>query len=320
MTAWLAVIAVLTFCLLWFYKRIGLRFGFLDYPSARGQHHRPVVVGAGIMIAFTVIAAIGLADSIDKSLMNNPLIFLAMAGCFTLTGFFDDLYRLSPRIRLVIYGVGSALFLADQPMPFENELLAALMLPVLWITLVWAINLYNFMDGIDGFATVQALAVLLSMAWLASLSPAPAHKLIGLLLVPCAALVPFLIFNWAPAAMFLGDAGSVFLGFYLFAMGLTAALVQPLLAVAWLILMMPFLIDATLTLLLRLGAGHSPHIAHRDHCYQRLARMTGSASTCALGLVCLQVFWQVPLAWWATVGDSPASLVVIFSAIPGLKK
>ena len=318
MIAHLVTIALLVVVLLKLYQRIGLRLGILDYPSNRGQHAHPVVVGAGIVITIVVVFVIGLLGWFDKSVLNNPLVFLAVGACLGVIGFLDDLYQLSPGTRLMFYFLGSIVFIASQPVPFEQGMFWVLTVVLLCIALVWVTNLYNFMDGLDGFATVQAIAVLGGMAILAALSPAPAHELIGMLLVPCAALVPFLFFNWAPASMFLGDAGSVFLGFYLGAMGLVAFNVQPTLAIAWLILMAPFLVDATLTLLLRVAAGNSPYIPHRDHCYQRLARMTGKASLCTLGLGFLQLCWQFPLAWWATMGDSPTWLVVIFSVIPSL--
>jgi Fuc2NAc and GlcNAc transferase len=116
----------------------------------------------------------------------------------------------------------------------------------------------------------------------------------------------------------MGDAGAIPLGFVLALMGLMAFLTDLSVGLAWLILMMPFLIDTGLTLGIRILLGEPPHIAHRDHAYQRLTTQVGSPMPITLGLLGMQVIWQFPLA--VTVVNSTVfpPLLVLLSAIPSV--
>ena len=116
----------------------------------------------------------------------------------------------------------------------------------------------------------------------------------------------------------MGDAGAVPLGFYLALLGLVALCIDPALGWVWLILMMPFLIDSGFTLCIRLLKGHAPHIAHRDHAYQRLTLRAGSSLPVILGLLGMQVAWQFPLAVTIVTAQVFPPLLVLLSAIPAL--
>ena len=114
----------------------------------------------------------------------------------------------------------------------------------------------------------------------------------------------------------MGDAGAIPLGFVLALMGLMALLTDLSVGLAWLILMMPFLVDTGFTLCIRVLAGEPPHIAHRDHAYQRLIVRTGSSLPITLGLLGMQVIWQFPLAVTAVNSTVFPPLLVLLSAIP----
>ena len=130
--------------------------------------------------------------------------------------------------------------------------------------------------------------------------------------------MPLLWFNWPPAKLFMGDAGAIPLGFVLALMGLMAFLTDPSVGLAWLILMMPFLVDTGFTLCIRVLSGEPPHIAHRDHAYQRLSAQLGSALPVTLGLLGMQVIWLFPLAVTAINSAVLPPLLVLLSAIPAV--
>ena len=160
--------------------------------------------------------------------------------------------------------------------------------------------------------------VAMGMGLIASFGAFPNAQLAWLSAMLFACWVPLLWFNWPPAKLFMGDAGAIPLGFVLALMGLMAFLTDPSLGFAWLILMMPFLVDTGLTLCIRVFAGEPPHVAHRDHAYQRLSMQMGSPLPVTLGLLGMQVIWQFPLAVTAVNSAVFPPLLVFLSAMPSV--
>lgn len=290
------------------YRAIALRVGLVDKPNDRSQHEVPTVVGAGAPIALATLLAV---LCIKESVFLGSYIFMGCCLVISAIGLADDRFHLPSSARLLAYLSISGLVVLVE---FPGINMGLLALAVL--ALVWNVNLVNFMDGADGYAATQTLAVCGGFAILTTVAGAPE---IGLLcLVLGGALVPFLFRNWPPASMFMGDAGAVFIGFYLGVMGLLAASFDFRLGLAWLILMMPFVLDATGTLLIRLVQGHLPHVAHQDHAYQRFLQRSGSVPLLNIGLLMLQGVWQFPLASWVVLGSYSPLLPVILSPIPSL--
>lgn len=222
---------------------------------------------------------------------------------------------------------------------------------------IWWINLFNFMDGIDGIAGSQALFMLLAGVLLRSLMT-PLHGGAGshawqlptgglllaspftdplslISLVVAAATVGFLLLNWAPASIFMGDAGSLFLGFMILAMAAldlgiavqaghrlaaetgampTARMLLPLWT--WLILGATFISDATLTLLRRLLRGKNPGTPHRSHAYQHLSRHYASHHRAALVYCRINLFWLLPAALLAVAYPDHAALTAAIAFLP----
>lgn len=297
--------------------------GIIDRPNERSAHDKPTVVGAGVGVVLGVSVAIIGLDSQGVVVWHLPWLLMAMLFVLTAVGLIDDRYNLSSRSRLTVYFLAAAavvsfefsdIFGTEALLSAPSILLAGLTI----IALVWMINLYNFMDGLDGFAISQCLVVCTGLGLLALLGPATDAALAYQCFALASAAAGLFIFNWPPARVFMGDAGAVPIGFLLGVLGLAAYRSDAALAAAWLILMMPFLVDATLTLMIRALAGHPPHIAHADHLYQRLARKTGSALPVNLGLLMLQAVWQFPLAMLAIYSPFWMLFSVIFSAIPTL--
>jgi Fuc2NAc and GlcNAc transferase len=180
--------------------------------------------------------------------------------------------------------------------------------------LVWMLNLYNFMDGIDGIAGVEALTVGAggtAVYWVAGMSMGGDTVLPALL---AAAALGFLAWNFPPARIFMGDAGSGFLGLMLGAFSLQAAMVRPALFWCWLVLLGVFIVDATVTLIRRLLRGERVYEAHRSHAYQHASRKFGAHRPVTLAVAALNIFWLLPWAMAIASGrvDGVVGLVVAY--------
>lgn len=263
------LVPVLAFGVAWGVTRACCRPGawlyFLDQPNERSLHVTPtprtggVGVMAGLLAGWALVALAGLG--------SLPLAAaLTGAGGLALVGLADDRFGLSARLRLLAQLLVAGAYLALLgPAGGELEWLA------LGLGLVWMGNLYNFMDGSDGLAGGMALFGFAAFAVAAALAGQA-----GLALVctgVAAAAAGFLVFNFHPARIFMGDVGSVPLGFLAGALGLAGResgawpLWFPLLVFA------PFILDATVTLLRRALRGERIWQAHRTHYYQRLVQM-----------------------------------------------
>lgn len=235
-------------------------------------------------------------------------ILLIAAACLglvlALAGWLDDRKGLPPGVRLLIQaGVVFTLLVILFPLP-PLELPFGIDLSGYWLMLagvlaaLWWINLFNFMDGIDGLAATQAIFMLGAaglLAWWGQ--PAIADDEIWIaILATVAAALGFLTLNWPPARVFMGDAGSLFLGFVMVFFALQTISSGWLGYPAWMILGALFVVDATVTLLARLARGERPHEAHRSHVYQRLARRWGAHLPVTLLYMGANIFWIFPLA------------------------
>lgn len=290
------------FCGLWWY---GARSRHVDVPNERSLHTTPTPTsgGVGIIAAFVVVTLI----SADIPSLLFPLLLPVVVLC--ITGVVDDLRGLSVVTRLVLQAACAAwvIFMAESPLPVPFAALMAV------FCLVGFTNAFNFMDGIDGLAATQAAFVGLAGAWLLSRTGGPDH-LVLLLSVAGACSLGFLVWNWPPARLFMGDAGSLPLGLLLTALALLSSQNDALPLWCWVILWAPFLCDAGITLLLRLTARKPVFRAHREHAYQRLAAQGHRNVT--VGLLIADLIGLLPLAWIAATHPAYASLAALAAVLP----
>ena len=235
----------------------------LDRPNQRSLHGRPVPRSGGISIAAGVAACAAASDAVT---LQGVGAILAIAGGLALISFADDILALPVLLRLAahIAAAGAALGLAVGVA--EPALFAVLLLAIAWYA-----NLYNFMDGSDGLAGGMAVLGFGAYAWVAHQT---GHGALATASGGIAvATIAFLLANFHPARIFMGDVGSVPLGFLAGAMGVLGwrdgvwPLWFPVLVFA------PFVCDATLTLVKRLLRRERVWEPHKDHYYQRLVRM-----------------------------------------------
>jgi Fuc2NAc and GlcNAc transferase len=306
----LIAMALLVSLGLWAFVRLAPHWGLVDQPNSRSLHTTPTVVSGGI-VPMLVLAAT-LYTTIDfPGAQAVALIALAL----TAIGLLDDRRGLPSGLRFLCY-LAAGLLLCWFLLPAGLASIAVLAMA--GVAAAWCINLVNFMDGADGLVSTQALCVAMGMGLIATFGTAPNAQLAWLCAMLFASCAPLLWFNWPPAKLFMGDAGAIPLGFVLALMGLMAFLTELSVGLAWLILMMPFLVDTGFTLCIRVFAGEPPHIAHRDHAYQRLSVQVGSSLPITLGLLVLQVIWQFPLAVTAVSSAIFPPLLVLLSAIPSV--
>ncbi len=285
-------------------RHYALRGGLLDFPVSRSLHEEATPVGGGIVIALLFLAyagALGLLGDIESH------VFPALAGgaLIALVGLLDDLWKLSLSWRLTAQfaaAVWAVLWLGNvPPIDFlfftlgESLLLDALAV----LALVWLLNLYNFMDGIDGLAAGELVFVNVLGFMIAVYADDAALGLLSAGLG--AAALGFLAWNWPPARIFMGDAGSNFIGFSLGVLALLSMLHGSMTVWTWLLLLGVFVSDATVTLLRRVLRGDRWFEGHCSHAYQHAVERLGSHRRVTLAVLGLNCFWLAPLAWLTVI-------------------
>ena len=275
-------------------RSILIRRSILDQPNERSSHSVPTPRGGGIAIAGVTLLSALLILGGDSWPPRKLVVFLASSLLVAVVGWLDDLYRLSNRVRSVA-SLSAAVLLIWQfgvfreiPLPPASVSIApglGFVLSVLWI--VGLTNAYNFMDGIDGIAGLQAVIGGLGLVWLGYSSANIAVWLVALAAAGSAA--GFLVHNWQPARIFMGDVGSTFLGFAFAALILDLTSHDSVLLLAGALLFWPFLFDTSFTFVRRLFRGERVFEAHRGHLYQRLVQTGMSHRTVTILYGCLSV-------------------------------
>ena len=279
--------AVLTWGATWVFLRAMQARNRLEPPSARGMHAAPVVTGAGAVIVAVVIALAAVnSGSGARAFVVTVLTVVALLAVLSWVD--DHRGGLSPAARLAAQSAAVALMLfqlddAERVLPALPLVAERVLLGVAW---VWFINLFNFMDGIDGLAGSETVAVAFG-CFLVSAFATATHPAGSLALIVAGAAAGYLMWNWHPAKLMMGDTGSIPLGFLLGWLLIDLALRGY--PAAALILPLCFVTDATLTLIRRICRGETPWQAHRDHTYQRAALATGSHAAVVVRFIAANV-------------------------------
>lgn len=293
------------------------RLGLVQAPNARASHVVPTPTGGGIGIMCGGAVA-GLAASISGGWIWAMCTVLALV--IGAVGLVDDLRNLNAATRLVLQTAlvavlfalvpGLSSVLAGLPFPAAAGIaLAAIMAGVWWL------NLFNFMDGIDGLAATQG-AVILAAAALQILLRDPTAAAAQYALGMCAALVGFAVFNWPPARIFMGDAGSYFTGFALLVLASATSASGTLSPAFWIVLAAMLVSDATVTLLRRAMRGEAIFEAHRSHAYQRLALRFGRHRPVTVLYLSYEILCLVPLGLFVEGHPDLAVPVLVLAYLP----
>lgn len=321
----MAAVAIISLLMTGILRRYALARSLVDVPNARSSHQVPTARGGGVAIVLTFLCSLFVLALTD--LLSWPAMFAlwGAGGAVALIGFLDDHGHIPARWRLLghfsaafwaLYWLGGLPPVSFFGAPIE---LGALGYVLAAVYLVWLLNLYNFMDGIDGIASVEAICVCSGGALL--------YVMLGITstLQPMAWLPPmllamavagFLYWNFPPARIFMGDAGSGFLGVTLGIFSLQAAWVAPQLLWSWLILLGVFVLDSTWTLLRRLFRGEKVYEAHRSHAYQYASRQFGSHLPVTLCVMGINLLWLLPIALFVGMGELEGLLGVVVAYTP----
>lgn len=302
------------------FRRYALAKKLLDVPNERSSHAVATPRGGGLAIVVTMLALLPILAAVDV-VSWHPIVGLMGSGAVVAAvGFADDRYRLSASVRLVGHFAAALWLLAWTGLPTVRVF--GLVVEPAWLVevaaatyLVWLLNLTNFMDGIDGIAGVEVISVGACGAFVCAVAaPDSTEWAIALALV--ASTLGFLIWNWPPAKIFMGDAGSGFLGLMLGALSLQAGLLAPMLFWSWVILLGTFVVDASVTLLRRLLRGERLHEAHRSHAYQHAALLCKSHLPVVLVVGGLNLGWLFPIALLVALGTLEAGLGLLIAYTP----
>jgi Fuc2NAc and GlcNAc transferase len=293
-----AAAALLAACGTALVRRHALARGQLDVPNARSSHTAPTPRGGGLAIVVVVLAATIVAALFAELPVNQGAALVLGGGMVAVVGYYDDVrgLKILPRLAVhLIAAVIAVLALASVDSVFPR-LHTGIAVAVLVLTVLWSINLFNFMDGIDGLAASQATFVFMASAALIAACRGADVPALSLLAVTAGACAGFLCWNWPPARIFMGDVGSGFLGFWIAAIALALDRVQALSVWTTTILMAVFIADATVTLLRRMLRREPWHEPHRSHAYQALARRWHGHRKVTLALWAINLLLVLPLA------------------------
>lgn len=331
-------------------RRVALRRQIIDIPNERSLHKRPTPRGGGIGFVTTFLALASVLWITGNMFLNHFAILLIGGGALAVVGYVDDWRSLTPYHRLAYHigaAVGAIILLGGMP-PLDLGFTV-----IEWgivghlvgvIGIVWLINLYNFMDGIDGIAAGEAVVVagivgywaldfqrMIDTAFSSAVTPPtsiPSEELIdtaasitqmpvGFLAAGLAmACLGFLIWNWQPARIFMGDVGSGFLGYVIAVLALITAHASPIMLWVWLILLAVFITDTLLTLLNRIRRGETWHKAHRSHAHQHATMRYKSHAGITTAVLIINVVWLAPLAWLALSNPQWVLLITALAYVP----
>jgi Fuc2NAc and GlcNAc transferase len=305
-------------------RRYAVARCIVDVPNERSLHENPVPRGGGLAVAATVLSGMVLLAISDNVPVTWTVAVVGGGAPVALVGWLDDRQHVTRRrIRAFVHFAGAAWalwWLGGLPalslgsftlvMPVIGTVLAA-------VGIVWWTNLYNFMDGIDGLAGGQAVTVAAAAGVLVLLTGGdpvlawPAFLLAG-------AAAGFLLLNWSPARIFMGDVGSGFIGFVFATLAIATENAGALPLLVWVLLSGVFLFDSTVTLLRRMLRGEKWYHGHRVHAYQRLVTAGHSHAAVTTGILVATAVLAVVAYHVASDGNAAAASALAVALLSGL--
>lgn len=300
-------------------RAAALHIGFLDKPVARSSHSNPTPIGGGLAVVLPVFIASAYAfytGHLERG------FFLSLFGAYAvaLVGLIDDLKNVHAMWRIPLHfgaALWSLFWLGEVPVldfGFFTILNQSVLVALALLALVWLTNLFNFMDGIDGLAGAELLFVT-GFSLITGISGMESGGS-GLLTVACASAAGFLVWNWHPARIFMGDVGSSFAGFFIGLMALFTVKAGVMTYWTWLILLATFAVDATFTLACRFWRGDRWFEGHNTHAYQHATRKFQSHSKVTITNLLINVCWLTPLAVASVLYPNFGGLFSLIAAAP----
>jgi len=274
----------------------------------------PTPRGGGLAIVVVVLVA--LISLCYRAIISLDVCFaLSGSGIIAaMVGFWDDHRDVSVRTRILVHFLAASwilFWLGGFPGIATGITAWRVSQNLFWlIGLVWLLNVYNFMDGVDAIAGSEAIFISCGAGLLLLWGGANGLAMVAFIIA--AATAGFLLWNLPPARIFLGDVGSSFLGIILGALAIVSVRQGKLSMWVWAILFGVFIVDATITVGRRMMRGAKWYSAHRSHAYQYAARIYGSHGKVTAGVIVLNVIWLFP---WAAVSYKWPHLGPLFTIV-----
>jgi Fuc2NAc and GlcNAc transferase len=310
----LGTILILGIKLMSYFESFALKKEILAIPGNRTLHQNRTPRGGGIVFSLLFVLGASILFMLNKINFEAFMVFGIGGFVATIFGFLDDLIDISEGYKLgmqcllaiwVIYWIDPTILIEWIP--------SWISLFIIVFLLVWMINLYNFMDGIDGIAISGALFISILASFLSWISGG--IELSILLVLLASSSIGFILYNWPPARIFMGDSGSIFLGYFFGALVLKSIMNNDISFWVWVILFSYFLVDTSVTLLLRIVIVKK-YLPHRSHAYQNLARIWNNHLK-VTGLIILYHFlWILPLSVWATFNPNFEIIAAFLATCP----
>lgn len=302
-------------------RRYALRKGVLAIPNRRSSHSVPTPKGGGLAIVLVTLAGMiwmGLSGNVPL----GPALAMVSGGlAVAAIGWWDDRVELPASWRLAVHLLAASGIAAASALSGQNGALLELGIgsgitgfAILVLATAWSVNLYNFMDGIDGIAGAQAVCAAIVGALLLWWSGASDWALLSAILG--FASMGFLVWNWPPARVFMGDVASGFLGFTFAGLAILTATYTSLTLWPWLILLGIFVIDSSCTLVHRLILRERIFDAHRTHSYQKAADLLRSHRRVTVLVILIILVWLAPLALISALRPDWGPLVTAIAWAP----
>jgi len=290
------------------------KHSILDETTQRSSHSHPTPRIGGISFTLLILLTINIFFYFEELALNYYLALLIPTSLVAAISVVDDLRKgISRIVRLSTHLIASVLALTLVGLA-PNTAHTLIIFCVSAIAIAWFINLFNFMDGIDGIAATEAIFIIGALAGYSFFAEEAHWGILQLMIL--APILGFAIINWQPARIFMGDIGSTFLGM-LIPISLIISVQQDLLTV-WsaIILTSSFLMDSSWTLLIRFTTGQKWHEPHRSHLYQIMSRKMGShRRVCILNLL-LNMIWTLPISIAATIFPNFGQLFTLLALLP----
>jgi len=279
------LLGLTSFVLTYIIKVIAARYNVVDVPNQRSSHTQITPRGGGLAIVITWY--IGISVLFIYNQISDHLYYALLCGVLlAVISLIDDVINLSPKIRLLVQisvVIGAFVLLKGiKPIELFNAQFdyKFLLYPLAIVGMIWFINLYNFLDGIDGYVSIEAIFIALAIfIFTANV----------IVIVLAASVLGFLVWNWPKAKIFMGDVGSTQLGFILVVLGIYFHNQNELSILYWLLLTAPFWFDATFTLFRRWRNKENISVAHKKHAYQRIVQAGFSHLKTDIWLICINV-------------------------------
>ena len=302
------------------YRMVAIKISILASPNFRTLHVSPVPTGGGIVFSAAFVTHLFWFWWIGQLSDDLFLVLGVGGGVAALFGFLDDVRDINASKKL------AAQFLLSSWVIFwldVDSLLYVGWLPTLIVILltmlffVWMINAYNFMDGIDGMAISGAVFISGAITLVLLLTNGSSELTILFMLLLSSSSA-FLFFNWPPATIFMGDSGSVFLGYIFGSLILVTIMNDDISIWTWLIVFGYFFADTAVTQIMRVILVKKWYLAHRSHAYQNLARITESHLKDTGSVALYNIFWILPLTLWSALQPEMSLIAVVLAVTPGL--